>query len=80
MLDKEITMTEELLKRINELAKKSKEDTLTDEEKQEQQALRQQYIEEFKQGVKNTLNNVYIVDENGNEGKLKRKRGEFCGS
>ena len=66
-------MTEELIKRINELAKKSRDVGLSDEERQEQQKLRTQYIEEFRQGVKNTLNNVYVVDENGQEKKLKRK-------
>lgn len=73
-------MTQELIKRINELAKKSKSEGLTEEEKKEQQALRQQYIEEFRQGVKNTLNNVYVVDENGNEEKLKRKSGKNYGA
>ena len=66
-------MTEELIKRINELAKKSKSEGLTEEEKAEQQALRQEYIKAFRQGVQNTLNNVYVVDEQGNEKKLKRK-------
>ncbi len=70
-------MTEELIKRINELAKKSRNEGLSDEEKREQQALRTQYIEEFRQGVKNTLNNVYVVDENGEEKKLKRKGKNF---
>lgn len=69
-------MTEELIKRINELAKKSKTEGLTDAEKAEQQELRAQYIAAFRQGVKNTLNNVYVVDEKGNEKKLERKRGK----
>lgn len=66
-------MTEELIKRINELAKKSKAQGLTDAEREEQQRLRQEYIMAFRQGVKNTLDNVYIVDENGNEKKLEKK-------
>lgn len=66
-------MTEELIKRINELAKKSKAEGLTDEEKAEQQELRKKYIESFRQGVKNTLGNVYIVDEDGNKKKLSKK-------
>ena len=66
-------MTEELIKRINELAKKSREEGLTDEERKEQQELRQKYIESFRQGVKNTLDGVYVVDECGNEKKLQRK-------
>lgn len=66
-------MTEELIKRINELAKKSKAEGLTDAEKAEQQELRRKYIESFRQGVKNTLSNVYIVDEDGNKKKLSKK-------
>lgn len=64
-------MTEGLLQRINFLAKKSKEDGLTEAEKQEQQQLRAQYIQEFRQGVINTLDNTYIMDEQGNKRKLK---------
>ncbi len=67
-------MTEELIKRINELSKKSKTVGLTDDEKAEQEKLRRKYIEAFRQGVKNTLNNVYVVDEQGNEKKLERKK------
>lgn len=66
-------MTEELIKRINELAKKSKTEGLTPDEKAEQQELRQKYIQAFRQGVHNTLSNVYVVDEQGNEKKLERK-------
>lgn len=65
-------MTEGLLQRINFLAKKSKEEGLTEAEKQEQQKLRAQYIQEFRQGVINTLDNTYIMDEQGNKRKLKK--------
>ena len=64
-------MTQELLERINFLAKKSKAEGLSEEEKAEQQALRAQYIKEFRQGVINTLDNTYIMDEQGNKRKLK---------
>ena len=66
-------MTEELIARINELSRKSKTTGLTEEEKKEQELLRRKYIEEFRQGVKNTLSNVYVVDEKGNKKKLKKK-------
>ena len=66
-------MTSELLDRINFLAKKSKAEGLTEEEKKEQADLRAQYIKEFRQGVTNTLSNTYIMDENGNKRKLERK-------
>ena len=66
-------MSDELIKRINALAKKSREEGLTEEEKQEQAELRQKYIKMFRQGVENTLSNVYIMDENGNKKKVRKK-------
>jgi len=63
----------ELLKRINELAKKSREKGLTPDEKQEQQRLRQEYLAIVRTNLQNQLNRVYIVDENGNEQKLTEK-------
>ena len=67
-------MTNELLERINFLYKKSKAEGLTEEEKAEQTKLRQQYIKSFRQGLENTLSNVYIMDENGNKKKVEKKR------
>lgn len=64
---------DELIKRINELSKKSKAEGLTEEEKAEQAELRQRYIQSFRQGLMNTLENVYIMDENGNKKKVERK-------
>ena len=64
---------QELIKRINELAKKSREEGLTDEEKAEQADLRQKYIQKFRQGMENTLSNVYIMDEKGNKRKVDKK-------
>ncbi|MBQ9097612.1 MAG: DUF896 domain-containing protein [Clostridia bacterium] len=65
---------EKLIKRINELAKKSKEQGLNDEEKAEQAQLRQEYIRRFRQGMENTLSNVYIMDEKGNKRKVEKKK------
>ena len=67
-------MLEEKIKRINELAKKSKTaEGLTDQEKEEQQRLRKEYIAEWRQGVVQVLDNTYIMDENGNKRKLEKK-------
>jgi len=65
---------ENLLKRINELAKKSREEGLSDQEKSEQATLRQEYIKKFRQGLENTLSNVYIMDEDGNKRKVEKKK------
>jgi len=67
---------DKLIKRINELSKKSKTEGLTPEEKQEQDFLRKEYIKAFRQGVKNTLSNVYVVDNKGNKTKLERKNND----
>ena len=67
-------MASELIERINALAKKSREEGLTPEEKDEQARLRQEYIKGFRQGLKNTLENVYIMDEDGNKKKVERKK------
>lgn len=64
---------DKLIKRINELYAKSKTEGLNEEEKAEQAELRQKYIQSFRQGVKNTMDNVRIVDEDGNQTKLERK-------
>ena len=68
-------MTQEKINRINELAKKQKTVGLTEEEKQEQFALRREYIDAFKQSLVSQLENTYIVDEKGNKQKLRSKTG-----
>ena len=65
---------EELIERINFLARKAKESGLTAEEKEEQQRLRAEYIKLFREGFKkNYLENMYIVDEKGNKTKVTKK-------
>jgi len=56
-------MLEETIKRINELARKSKTVGLTDEEKVEQAALRREYIDSFKRNLKAQLDSIEFVDE-----------------
>jgi len=63
----------EKIQRINELAKKAKAEGLTPEEVQERDALRREYINEFRQSLISQLDNTYIMDEQGNKTKLERK-------
>lgn len=58
-------LNQEKMDRINELAKKAKTEGLTDAEKQEQQALRAEYLEKFRESFRNQLENIEIryVDE-----------------
>lgn len=66
-------MEQEKIDRINELARKSKTQGLTDDEKEEQAKLRAEYLAAWRLGVTQTLENTYIVDENG-EHKLRKKK------
>jgi len=67
-------MTQELIKRINELVRKSRGEGLTEAEKNEQAKLRAQYIKMFRQGVENTMESVYVVDKDGNKKKVEKKK------
>lgn len=59
--------------RINELSRKSKSVGLTEDEKAEQIVLRKRYIESFRSNLRSTLENVYVVDEDGKENKIEKK-------
>ncbi len=63
---------QELINRINELSRKSKSVGLTDEEKEEQQTLRQEYLKIFRSNFKATLDSVVIVDKDGNRRALRK--------
>lgn len=65
---------EELIRKINELAKKSRETGLSDEEKQLQAELRKEYLKKFRLGMESTLSNVYVVDGEGNKKKVEKKK------
>lgn len=66
-------ITDEQIKRINELARKSREKGLSDSEKDEQAQLRALYIQSIKESLTAQLDHTYIVDEKGNKRKIKRK-------
>ena len=59
--------------RINELARKKKTVGLTESEVAEQQKLRRQYLDEFRENLKATLDQVYIEREDGSYEHLKKK-------
>ena len=67
-------MATERLKRINELAAKERSEGLTDEEKAEQKRLREEYLAAFRKNVLQTLDNTYIVEPDGTEHKLRKKK------
>lgn len=69
-------ITEKDIRRINELHHKSKNEGLTEAEKEEQQALRKAYIEAMRSHVRNHLDNVVIQRPDGSREKLTRKQKE----
>jgi len=66
-------MLQEKITRINELSRKAKTVGLTEDEKAEQQALRKEYIAEWKQGAIQVLENTYVQTPDGKKHKLQRK-------
>lgn len=58
-------MIQKKLDRINELAHAAKERELTEDEKAERDALRKEYIEDFRRATIETLENTYVVSEDG---------------
>ena len=56
-----------LITRINELAKKKKDGTITALELKEQEKLRQEYLKAFRSGFKQQLMGIKVVDTKGND-------------
>ncbi len=65
---------DEVIARINILAKKAKAEGLTPAEAQERDKLRRIYIDSVKANLVGQLDNTYIVDEKGNKRKLTKKQ------
>lgn len=61
------------LQRINELARLKKERLLTAEELAERDALRKEYLDEWRKGAIEVLENTYVQTPDGKKHKLRRK-------
>lgn len=66
-------MEQKKIDRINFLARKSKAEGLTEEEKAEQAVLRREYIELYKRNLEIQLNNTAILYPDGTKKKVKKK-------
>lgn len=66
-------ITDEQIKRINELYNKGKSEGLTEEEKAEQQLLRNEYIASFRANLRGTLERIELVNPDGSKSKLEKK-------
>ncbi len=66
--------------RINILARKSKAEGLTEEEKKEQAALRQEFIAAVRGNLRAQLNNINIQEKDGSITNLGEKYGNKKGN
>lgn len=64
---------DEVIARINALAKKAKEEGLSDEELTERDRLRRIYIDSVKANLVGQLENTYIVSPDGTKRKVTHK-------
>jgi uncharacterized protein YnzC (UPF0291/DUF896 family) len=67
------------LNRINELARKSKAEGLTEAEKEEQAKLRQEYIALVRMNLRSQLDTIDLVEKDGNVVNLGEKYGRKKG-
>lgn len=65
---------DEVIARINELARKNKAERLTDEELAERDKLRRIYIDSVKSNLVGSLENTYIVGPDGKKRKVTPKQ------
>lgn len=68
-------MKQEKLDRINALYHKSQATGLTEEEKKEQAALRQEYIAAIRASLRGSLNSISIQEKDGTITDLGKKYG-----
>lgn len=66
-------MTEEKKARISELTRISRERALTAEEQAERQALREEYLADWRRSTIDVLESVYIENPDGSVTKLPKK-------
>lgn len=69
-------MEHEKIERINALARKQKSEGLSDEEKREQAALRQEYIAEIRASFGATLESTVIVRPDGTREAVSDRKKE----
>ena len=68
-------MTQEKIQRINELYRKSQAEGLSEAEQKEQDLLRKEYIANVKKNLRNQLNNIDMVNDDGSVENLGEKYG-----
>ena len=69
-------ISDEKIQRINELARRSKPEGLTEEEKKEQQLLRKEFLASVRMNLKSQLDNIDILNKDGSVENLGEKYGQ----
>ena len=73
MCEESVMNMNEVIARINALAKKAKEGPLTEEEQAERDKLRRIYIDSVKANLVGQLENTYILQPDGTKKKVTKK-------
>ncbi|MCP8616426.1 DUF896 domain-containing protein [Salirhabdus salicampi] len=73
-------LSKDKLERINALANKAKNEGLTQTEKEEQQTLRQEYLQNVRKSFKNQLKSIKVVDETGADVTPEKLKNEKANS
>lgn len=60
-------LSEEKLKRIKELSQKKKAGELTETEQVERELLHQEYLQVFRQSMRQQLDHLKVIDPEGND-------------
>lgn len=61
------------IERINELARRKKAGILTKEERDEQDALRKEYLDEYRNNLKAMLDSIIVQEKDGTRHPLQHK-------
>ncbi len=69
-------ITQEKIDRINFLARKSREEGLTEAEALEQKNLRAEYVAAFRKSLENTLDNTVIQRPDGTRERVTKKHNK----
>ncbi|CUS26389.1 hypothetical protein FC70_GL001499 [Paucilactobacillus oligofermentans DSM 15707 = LMG 22743] len=64
-----------LTARINQLAKKAKEDGLTNEENEERQKLRKEFLTNFRESFRSQVEMMQVFDKSGKEVTPEKVKG-----
>lgn len=69
-------MEQKKIDRINQLARKKKEQGLTQQEKTEQRLLREEFLADFRARFKAQLDNIEFVEDQGSDNAVEKGKAK----